>query len=222
MKPWLQFLSTARENQRYLKALRVKERELLSSYSWYRALDASLASAYRWRNPFLIARRARRKMKRPDCDLIYGETPILTAWRLLQKTGAHQADQVVELGGGRGVLSLVAGSAFGCSATVLELVPEFVSRGKRICASLGLSRVRFLEADMLDRRLPEGSIYYLTATTLSDESWRDLQRRLAEAPAGARALTLSRPLSDLVWSTSEVWTEEFSWGPNTVYLQVRK
>lgn len=163
----------------------------------------------------------RRDSKLPADDLIYGETPVLTAFQLLTLAGIDHADHVVELGGGTSVFSLVATAAFGCRATTLEIVPGFVAKTREITAALGLERVRVKLQNILEGALPEGTLYYITGTTFSEESWRALQRQLAVAPVGAKAISLSSPLDAKAWRVESRSTFPFSWGDNTVYMQVR-
>lgn len=215
-------LGVAAENARYRARWRREERAQLGHRSWYRALDRALTKAYRWSNPFTLSKRAKRQLTLPREDLIYGETPILTAWQLLQRLGVDQADHVVELGAGRAIFSLVAVSAFGCSATALEVVPSFVRQTRALAAGLGLDRLQVRTANILDPPLPAGTVYFVTATTFSQASWQALDRNLREAPDGARAISLSVPLNRAYWKVEECTRLPFSWGENTVYLQTRQ
>lgn len=216
-------LGVAAENYRYRRALKRQERSELGGRSWYRALDRALAGAYRWSNPFALSKKAKRKLKQrlPLEDLVYGETPILTAWHILNKLAVDQADHVVELGGGRGIFSLTAVSAFGSEATMLEVVPSFVKKTRQIVAELGLERLSVQQSDILSAPLPEGTLYFVTATTFSDASWRALDRQLATASEGAKAVSLSLPLNRAYWKLESQATLPFSWGDNTVYFQTR-
>jgi protein-L-isoaspartate O-methyltransferase len=218
---FFRLLGVAVENRRYLRALKSKERQMLGDRSWYRAIERAQGQAYRWSGPFALSKRAKRKLKLPREDLVYGETPILTAWQILNDLGVDQADHVVELGGGRGTFSLVAVSAFGCAATMLEVVPAFVSRTRRVAARLGLERLTVKQGDILSQPLQEGTVYFITATTFCDASWRTLDQKLATAPDGARAVSLSVPLNRAYWKIDRQTSLPFSWGDNTVYFQTR-
>lgn len=221
MKEFFSLLAVAVENYRHRRALLRQERAELGERSWYRALVRALNAAYRWSDPFLLSKRAKRKLALPREDLVYGETPILTAWHILSKVGVDQADHVVELGGGKAVFSLVAVSAFGCSATSIEVIPAFVRRTRQVSDRLGLERLSVRLGDILAQPLPEGTLYFVTATTFSEASWRRLDAQLVAAPEGARAVSLSIPLNRAYWKIEEETILPFSWGENTVYLQKR-
>lgn len=221
MKEFVSLLRLAWENRQYRKKLVRLEQEQLGQSSWYRGLVRSLKRTYRWRNPFLLSRSARKKIELPQTDLVYGETPIGTAYELLRKLGVDHADHVVELGGGTSIFSLVAVSAFGCRATTLEIVPSFVKKTRAVAGLLGLTRLKVKQQDILKGDLPEGTLYYLTGTTFSKESWTALQRQMAQAPVGAKAISLSMALDSKAWEERECLKLPFSWGENTVYIQTR-
>lgn len=223
MFEFFRLLGVAAENLRFLRALKRQEREQLGDRSWYRALERELKRSYRWSDPFRLSKAAKRQLRKrmPLEDLVYGETPVLTAWHIMHKLGVDQADHVVELGGGRGLFSLVAVSAFGCEATMLEIVPAFVKKTRDVASRLGLDRLRVKQADILSAPLPEGTLYFITATTFSDASWLALEQQLIAAPGGAKAVSLSAPLNRAFWRVEESAVLPFSWGENTVYFQTR-
>ncbi len=222
VKEFVSLLGVAWENRKYRQALRREEQAKLGERSWYRALDRALNRQYRWSGPFSVSRWGKRKIHLPKEDLIYGETPIFTAWHILERLGVDQADHVVELGAGRSLFSLVAVAAFGASASSVEIVPAFVRRTRKIAEQLGLERLHARQGDVLAAPLEEGTIYFVTATTFSAASWRVLDQRLSEAPGGAKAISLSAPLNRAYWKVEEKEQFPFSWGENSVYFQTRR
>lgn len=222
MREFFLLLKLGWENKAYRRKLDRVEKERLGGFGWYRSLKRAVEKVYRYQNPYLLARSARRKIKLPEADLIFGETPYLTAFDLLTELGVDQADHVVECGGGTSTFSLVATTAFGANATVLEIVPGFVKKTRAVASLLGLERVQVKQTDILEEPLPEGTVYYLTGTTFSKESWQKLQRQMAQAPEGSRAISLSVALDSKAWRLDQTLTLPFSWGENTVYLQTRK
>jgi hypothetical protein len=221
VKEFFMLLKLGWENRAYRKKLTKVETKRLGEFSWYRSLRRAVERAYRYKNPYLVARSARRKIKLPESDLVFGETPFITAFDLLTELGVDQADHVVECGGGTSIFSLVANCAFGCPATVLEIVPGFVKKTREITSNLGLERVTVRQADILEATLPEGTVYYLTGTTFCGESWKKLQRQMANAPVGSKAISLSVELDPKAWRLDKTLKLPYSWGENTVYLQTR-
>ena len=221
MKEFLSLLSLAWDNRVYRRELEAREKQKLGGFTWYRSLKRAMTRTYRWKGPFALSRRARSKIELPKGDLIYGETPIATAYDLLLKVGVDQADHVVECGGGSSIFSLVAVSAFGCRVTTLEIVPDFVTKTREVTSFLGLERLRVRCHDILHDPIPEGTLYYLTGTTFSQESWSKLQRQMASAPVGAKAISLSVALDTKAWELIETLALPFSWGENTVHIHRR-
>ena len=221
MREFFVLLKMGWENRAYLRSLRRVEVERLGGFGWYRSLRRAVERAYRYKSPYSIARAARKKVSVPEDDLIFGETPYITAYDLLTELGIDHADHVVECGGGTAIFSLVATASVGCHATVLEIVPGFVQKTREIVSFLGLERVKVKQLDILNATLPEGSLYYLTGTTFSEESWKKLQRQMAQAPVGAKAISLSVALDSKAWRLEKTLKLPFSWGENTVYLQTR-
>ena len=221
VKEFVSLLGVAWDNRKYRQALRRQEREKLGVHSWYRGLDRALAQQYRWLGPFAVSRWGKRAVGLPKEDLIYGETPILTAWHILELLGVDQADHVVELGAGRSLFSLVAVAAFGTTATSVEIVPAFVTRTRKVARALGLERLKARQGNVLNLPLEEGTVYFVTATTFAADSWLSLNQRLSEAPSGTRAVSLSAPLTRAYWKVESQERLPFSWGENTVYFQTR-
>lgn len=221
MREFFALLKLGWENRAFRKELTRIEKEKLGDSSWYRSLKRTVEGAYWAKNPYMVARSARRKIKLPEGDLVFGETPYITAFDLLTELGVDQADHVVECGGGTSIFSLVAAAAFGCRATVLEIVPGFVKKTREIVSKMGLERVKVRQSDILKDPLPEGTVYYLTGTTFSDASWATLQRQMAQAPEGSKAISLSVELDSKAWRLDKTLKMPFSWGENTVYLQTR-
>lgn len=221
MKEWLSLLKVWLDNYLYRKELAKSDRKRLGNMSWYRVLEKELKKAYRFSGPFAISRRAREQARLPLEDLTYGETPLGTAWDILKELDIDQADHIVELGAGRAILSLVAATAFGCKATPLEIIPAFTSRTQKIAIRLGLIQLQAKAFNLLSDKLPEGSVYYWTATTFRPDSWAYIEKALASCYPETRVVSLSKPLDTKLWLVELKKTMYFSWGEATVYFQKR-
>lgn len=206
----------------YNARLSLQEARELGSCAWWWRLRLAMRLAYLFQNPFRLSRREGRSTELPADDLIYGETPILTAWSILRELAAGPEDRVVDLGSGRGQTVFVAALAFGCRGLGLEVLPSFIERSRAIARSLSLDSVEFRQADVRSEDLPEASIYFLAPTTLTESSWSALKRMMLRAPEGARAVSITSPLPELGWETLDVRKRPYSWGLSTTYLQRRK
>lgn len=224
MRPgeYLGLLAVGLENTAYNAGLALREAAALGRFPWWWRLRAALARHWAGLSPFAVVRREGPASGLPEEDLIYGETPPLTAYRLLEALQVGPRDRVVDLGCGRGTVVLVAALAFGAAGLGCEALPTFVERGRRVACSLGLSRVEFRLGDVRGGPLPQGTVYFVAGTTLRPESWRRVCARLKDTAPGTRAASLSAPLPASRWELLQRNKMPFSWGPATVYLQRRR
>jgi hypothetical protein len=149
-------------------------------------------------------------------DLIYGETPLGTAYQLLNWGQLQLGQRFCEIGCGRGVTSLVARLVFGAQVTSYEAVERRADKARWLSRALdaGLEVVTqsggpYVEADL----------YYLTPTTWSEANWNTVQQALEVAPSGSRALVLTQPLKD--WNLLEKRLLPYSWGWSQTYLLLK-
>ncbi len=221
-REWITLLGVGLENRFYNFRLGWQELARFWSLAWWWRLKLARGLTYLAANPFRLSRQEGRQTELSENDLIFGETPFSTCYRLLEKVEASPADRVVELGCGRANLLFVSALAFGCRGTGVEVLDGFVERGRALALSLSLeNELEFVKADFRLENLPVGQIYFLSPTTLETESWRLLQDRMLEAPPGARAIVLSTPLPRLGWKTVERLTLPYSWGDTVTFLQER-
>jgi hypothetical protein len=168
------------------------------------------------------AHRASRQLPLPaqwsSEDVTYGETPVVTAYTLLQASDFPAGGNLVELGCGRGVLSLVAHLAFGAQAVGLDVVPRLIDRARWLATALGTDGVEFRCADAGTEPLPQADLYYLTPTTWSAPNLGAVKARLAEVRPGSRAVSLTEPLGG-DWEVYRRETLLYSWGPSPTYFQ---
>ncbi len=156
-----------------------------------------------------------------DCgDLTYGETLPGTAYALLKTVGASEKTKVADLGCGRGVVPLTATLAFGSQSVGIDIVPDYIKRGRRAANLLGLkNKVSFQEADFSHDKLPIANIYFLTAVCLDTKTWLALQKNLLkQAPQGSQVISVSRKLNSSEWELYHQSAYPFTWDEATVYI----
>lgn len=172
--------------------------------------------------PQALVAAAANRYKRAD-DLIYGETLPGTAYQLLKRVGTDENDVVVDLGCGRGTVSLVAGLAFGAKSYGIDLLRGYIDHGERLVRVLKLQGVvSFRPGDILKCDIPKATVYFFAGTCLSPQHWKKAVNNFTKAaPRGARAISLSQALPKNDWEllSEEKWP--FSWGMATVFLHRR-
>ncbi len=191
--------------------------------AWWWRLRLAMGRAWLGHGPLGVIAREGRQAGLEEADLVYGETLPGTACDLLRTLQVGPQDTVVDLGCGRGVVPLVAGLVLGARAVGLDALSGYVQRASACARSLGLARVRFLQADFRTAELPRGTVYFLAGTTLQSDSWESVARNLARsAQPGARAASLSQPLPAAEWESLGSRQMPFSWGWGTVFLHRRR
>ena len=112
---------------------------------------------------------------------IFGETPIVTLVKLLEVVEAvwpgHPKD-FVDLGSGRG-LTCLAAAAMGYKALGYEKEKNWCEKASLVSQELGLG-ARFQEGDFFAHDWPGQAVYFLVATTFSEELREELERRFLE------------------------------------------
>ncbi len=210
------------ENLFYNWRLVWRERRRLGGEFWYRRLVFARSAAYVGVNPFRMVRRQGSRLALAEEDLTYGETPILTAYQLLARVGCGPQDRICDLGCGRGAYNFVGALAFGASGYGSDVIEGFIRRNRALAKSLSLEeQLEFEVGDIREGELPPATIYCLAPTTYSEQSWREISRRLTQAEDGTRAICLSRELPALAWRLDEELKMPFSWGENRVFLMTR-
>lgn len=173
----------------------------------FKLLDLSLLKAYRRANPYRLCRRFTKAHS-------YGETPLTTMAYIAQQCALSPSDVVIEMGAGRGRVSLFLAEYLGCRVIAYEQVPPFVenmpsSPNLQICGQ-----------DMFSADFSVATAIYLYGTMLEDE---EIERLCAKFPQGVKILTVSYPLSDYSpdYVIMKTLTGRFPWGKTEIYWNER-
>lgn len=156
-----------------------------------------------------------------EADFVYGETPIVTAYRQLLLAQFPRGGRLLEVGCGRGCLSLVAALAFGAKQVVgFEILPARASKAAWLVEALALKeRIQIQSGDATAQSLPEVDLIYLTPTTWGQQNWKRLTQWLSTAPEGCRAVSLTQPLPECQWEILQKLELPYSWGNSVTYFQ---
>lgn len=198
------------------------ESVVLGRYSWWWHLRVGLLLFYLHDSPYRVIRREALQMPIRIENLIYGETPVLTAKKVLERLSPSADDILIDLGCGRGQVVFAAHYLFGVEAIGIDIIPTFIRRASRLSRWMGISqKVRFIRENLAwipDELLQRATILYLAGTTFDDEQMQRIGVRLEGARPGAKLITLSEefhsPLYKIVGSDSF----QFTWGRSEVYF----
>ncbi len=216
----LELINIAVENCFHVTKLCCKEFLMFRRYGWWWKWRYLLYRHYYSNPPHRLVRRFYSECKGvvPETDLIYGEISPVTGWNLLHKLGVEREDVLVELGCGRANLLFIGALGFGVAGIGVDIIEDFVVHGRQIAERLGVRNLRFIRADFRKEPLPEGSIYFVSPTTLCPQSWHRLRQRLSENQITARwVVSLTRTLESPLWELKFTDNVDCSWGMATVY-----
>lgn len=187
------------KNFYHFDSFREKDQKLLSKYNE--------KSPYRVSKEFLIARSAK------DLD-IYGETPLSTIHTIVQKCGIKKNDLVIEMGAGRGRVSLFLSEFIGCQVYAYEQIPFFAEN------MIPSKNLKVFNKDMFTADFSKASFIYLYGTLLEDEEIVKLTKLFR---ADAKIITVSYPLRDYSshYRVLQSFSGRFPWGKTKVYQNER-
>jgi len=116
----------------------------------------------------------------------YQPTPVRHVLDLLACCELGAQDELVDLGAGLGQVPMLVALCSPARASGIEIEPAFVAAAQEAARALGLTRARFVCADLRQADLSRGSVFYLY-TPLRGALLEDLLARL-------RARAEQRPL----------------------------
>ena len=158
-------------------ALGMYECCLLGQHAWWWQMHYGLWKAYRGWNPDKMLDDL------PDGDyrdtLAYGETPASSVLKMLDICRQHfpEAESLLELGAGRGVLALTAAAA-DWDVMALEYLQEFIDRSEPLTRRLGWP-VQWVRGDFLVLPFPPCDVVHVAATAYPDSTRDALADKLA-------------------------------------------
>ncbi|HVG57343.1 MAG TPA: class I SAM-dependent methyltransferase [Hyalangium sp.] len=168
---------------------------------------------YRARRTFEVVRALKATGQRFR-ELIYGETPLMTALYLFKRAGVGRESRFVDLGAGRGRV-LIAARWLGAEARGVELIGDHVTR---VAPKLQAAGITLAVGDMTLADLGDATHLFTNWLALTPETKSKLVERFRTCRPGTRILTVTRPIEaeDFV-RLSQHWAL-FTWGVERVWL----
>jgi hypothetical protein len=163
---------------------------------------------YRARRTFEVVRALKATGQRFR-ELIYGETPLLTALYVFKRAGVGRGSRLVDLGAGRG-------RVLGAEARGVELIADHVTR---VAPRLQAAGITLTVGDMTREELGEATHLFTNWLALTPETKAKLIDRFRTCKPGTRIITVTRPIEaeDFV-RLSRHWML-FTWGIEAVWIQ---
>ncbi|MGE6756740.1 class I SAM-dependent methyltransferase [Corallococcus interemptor] len=155
-------------------------------------------------------------------ELMYGETPLVTALWFLRKAGVGRGSRVVDLGAGRGRV-LLAARWWGAEAHGVELIADHVAR---VAPWLQPAGITLTVGDMTREPLGDATHIFCNWVAFSPETKARLVAHLRTCAPGTRIITVTRPIQAegftghachwmlFTWGFEKVWLQEYRPSPN--------
>ncbi|PTL81449.1 methyltransferase [Vitiosangium sp. GDMCC 1.1324] len=173
-----------------------------------------LHSPYRPRRTFEMTR-ALKASGQGFRELIYGETPLLTALRLFRRAGVGRGSRVVDVGAGRG-RALLAARRLGAEARGVELLVDHVAS---VAGQLRPAGITLTVGDATREDLGDATHVFANWTALSPETKARLTERFRACRPGTRFVAVTRPIEGTDFATLGRYRMLFTWGFESVWLQ---
>jgi hypothetical protein len=168
---------------------------------------------YRARRTFEVVRALKATGQRFR-ELIYGETPLLTAITVFKRAGVGPGSRLVDLGAGRGRV-LLAARWLGAEARGVELLADHVTRVAPRLQAVGLT---LTVGDMTREELGDATHVYTNWLALTPETKARLIERFRTCRPGTRFITVTRPIeAEGFIRLSRHW-RLFTWGVEAVWI----
>ncbi|HZH16875.1 MAG TPA: class I SAM-dependent methyltransferase [Archangium sp.] len=171
-------------------------------------------SPYRPRRTFEVTR-VLRESGQGFRELIYGETPLLTAVRLFRRAGVGRGCRVVDVGAGRGRV-LLAARWLGAEARGVELLVDHVAS---VAGQLRPAGITLTVGDATREELGDVTHVFSNWTALSPETKARLVERFRTCRPGTRFILVTRPIEGPGFVTLSTHRMLFTWGFETVWVQ---
>ncbi|MFL5349004.1 MAG: class I SAM-dependent methyltransferase [Hyalangium sp.] len=169
---------------------------------------------YRARRTFEVVRALKATGQRFR-ELMYGETPLMTAISVFKRAGVGRGCRLIDLGAGRGRV-LIAARWLGAEVRGVELIADHVTR---VAPRLQAAGIPLTVGDMLSEELGDASHLFTNWVALSPETKARLIERLRTCRPGTRIITVTRPIeAEGFVRLSRHWGL-FTWGLEAVWIQ---
>jgi hypothetical protein len=147
-------------------------------------------------------------------ELIYGETPLMTAVSVFKRAGVRRGSQLMDLGAGRG-RTLLAARWLGAEAHGVELLADHVARVAEPLRSAGAT---LTVGDMTQAELGNATHIFTNWLALSPETKAKMIERFRTCRPGTRFITVTHPIeAEGFVRLSRHW-RLFTWGVEVVWI----
>ncbi len=203
------------ENSLYNLFLSIKE--LL--HFWHSGKWWKIRLFYAWEYIINSPYKTASRYYKNDDSFIYGETPVLTSVKLLKDANVSSEDFLIDLGCGTGKMLFGAYLYNNMKSLGVDLVKEYINSAIKLKNYLKTSRIEFITDNILHSDIEKGTVFFIAATTLNEETLEKLLLKLNKIDHSFKIISVSEKIGDETFVTLKKGRYEFSWGKAVVYIQ---
>lgn len=130
--------------------------------------------------------------------VFYQPTPARHIFDMIDRTGLHERDVLVDFGSGLGHVPLLAAICTGAHCVGIEREAAYVDCAARCAQALGLANARFVRQDAREADLSAGTVFYLYTPFTGAMLGEMLARLKREADARAIRIATLGPCTPVV------------------------
>lgn len=153
-------------------------------------------------------------------EMVYGETPFVTAWWLFTRAKVDAQSRVLDVGAGRG-RAMLAARWLGAQAVGVELLKARAEPAAALLGPLGLEIIAEDAVESLKRKTPASHIYVVW-TGFSKETRRRLAEAMSRYPKGTLLITSSYPPEHPQLELIAEHRAMYTWGLDRAYISAPK
>ncbi len=147
-------------------------------------------------------------------ELIYGETPLVTALLAFRRAGVGRGSRLVDLGAGRGRV-LLAARWLGAEAHGVELLADHVTK---VAERLRPAGITLVQGDAAQADLRDATHVFTNWLALAPETKRRLIERFRDCRPGTRFITVTHPIEAEGFTVCSQHRMLFTWGLERVWI----
>lgn len=205
-------------NSFYNFCILILEFFLFGTNSLLRKISWKLFLQYAFIDPYAVSSKEGSHIALNKENLIYGETPYFTLYKILNYIKPTKDDIFYDLGSGVGKAVFFTNAYFKIKSIGIDIIPSFIQNSKCIKQKFKLENIEFYQGNFIDFDIKNGTIFYIAGTCFDDDMIDKITQKIKEFKTGAFVITLSYPINSPYLQLEKIFVLPYSWGKGTVYV----
>jgi SAM-dependent methyltransferase len=195
---------------------------ILLRYPKIKEIDNKITEVYKDNNQFWVSLKEGYSIKTEKVsNLTYGETSYLAIKYSLDFIKLTSNDVFYDLGCGTGKTVFFANIVYNSKSIGVDLIKSFIDNAKNIVNYFKLKNIDFLNKNLFDLDLTNGTVFYITPTCFDKQNLEKLLVKIKTLSKGSRLIVLSIELNSPNLKKIGQKKLFYSWGlADTFYYEI--